>query len=93
MLAYLLTEMGPANALDDRKTSADRRTGFSVVWARASDIFGRKWSIIAAWTIFAAFSLASGLAASMIQLIIFRALQGIGGSGLYSLVNVGEPAL
>ena len=44
---------------------------------------------MAAWIIFTAFSLGGGLAQSMKQLITFRALQGVGGSGLYSLSNVG----
>ena len=43
-----------------------------------------------AWCIFTTFSLGGGLARSMKQLITFRALQGLGGSGLYSLSNVGK---
>ncbi|MCJ1298809.1 hypothetical protein MMC08_001599 [Hypocenomyce scalaris] len=67
--------------------------GFSLLWARLSDIVGRKWTIIAAWFIFAAFSLGGGLAGSIKQLIACRALQGIGGSGLYSLSNVVIPQI
>ena len=44
--------------------------------------------VIAAWIIFTGFSLGCGLAATLEQLIAFRALQGVGGSGLYSLCNV-----
>ena len=35
--------------------------------------------------ILAAFSLGAGLAQSLDQVIAFRALQGVGGAGLYSL--------
>ena len=44
--------------------------------------------VISAWVVFTAFSLGCGLANSLEQLIAFRALQGVGGSGLYSLCNV-----
>ena len=44
--------------------------------------------VVAAWIIFTAFSLGCGLSTSLEQLIAFRALQGVGGSGLYSLCNV-----
>jgi MFS family permease len=42
---------------------------------------------------FAGFSLASGLAQSLGQLITFRTLQGIGGSGLFSLPLIMLPEL
>ncbi|KAM7215801.1 Major facilitator superfamily domain containing protein [Rhypophila decipiens] len=60
-------------------------TGFLTIFARFSDMFGRKPTLCFSIAIFTAFSLACGLAQTMNQLIIFRALQGIGGAGLYSL--------
>lgn len=44
--------------------------------------------ILAALFFFTCFSLACGLAQTVEQLIIFRAFQGIGGAGLYSLTMV-----
>ncbi len=44
--------------------------------------------MIIAYVLFAAFSLAGGLAKTLNQLIAFRVLQGIGGSGLYSMIMV-----
>ncbi|KAI4604318.1 hypothetical protein KJ359_000453 [Pestalotiopsis sp. 9143b] len=63
--------------------------GFAVLFARLSDIFGRKALLVTAWTLFTAFSLACGLAPDMKSLVAFRAFQGIGGSGLYSLAQTG----
>ena len=66
---------------------------FALLWGRMSDVLGRKWMVIAAWAQFTAFSLGCGLATSLNQLIAFRALQGVGGSGLYSLCNVLIPEI
>ncbi|KAF5600746.1 multidrug resistance 3 [Fusarium pseudoanthophilum] len=54
--------------------------GCAIVFARISDIVGRRDAFIAAYIIFFIFSLACGFAQSINQLIAFRALQGIGGS-------------
>ncbi|TGO25073.1 hypothetical protein BPAE_0088g00250 [Botrytis paeoniae] len=62
--------------------------GCAVLFARIGDIAGRKNAYIAAFIIFFAFSIACGFAKTLNQLIAFRALQGIGGSGLYSLTMV-----
>jgi MFS family permease len=51
-----------------------------------SDGIGRQEATIIAWIFFGAFSLGSGLATTPNQLIGFRLLQGIGGSGLYSMI-------
>lgn len=40
-----------------------------------------------------AFSLGAGLSQSLIQVIVFRALQGIGGAGLYSLAFISLPEI
>ncbi|KAF4442164.1 Multidrug resistance 3 [Fusarium acutatum] len=54
--------------------------GCAIVFARISDIVGRRDAFIAAYIIFFIFSLACGFAQNINQLIAFRALQGIGGS-------------
>ncbi|TVY82078.1 Efflux pump roqT [Lachnellula suecica] len=62
--------------------------GCAVIFARIGDICGRRNAYIAAFIIFFAFSLGCGFAQTLNQLIACRALQGIGGSGLYSLTFV-----
>ncbi|KAF1951253.1 MFS general substrate transporter [Byssothecium circinans] len=58
---------------------------FQIIWAKASDIFGRKHSILCSIFIFTAFSGGCGGSQSVIQLIMFRWLQGIGGCGIMAL--------
>ncbi len=62
--------------------------GFAVIFTRSADVFGRKASVLAAFGIFIAFSLGAGWARNLGQLILFRCLQGCGGSGLYTLSMV-----
>lgn len=62
--------------------------GFSVTLARLSDGIGLLQTTVLAWVLFGSFSFASGMARSLNQLIVFRALQGIGGSGLYSMTMI-----
>jgi MFS family permease len=62
--------------------------GCAVVFARISDIVGRRDAFVVAYMFFITFSLACGFARNMRQLIALRAMQGIGGSGLYSLTMV-----
>ena len=62
--------------------------GSAVMIARIADVLGRKLVVVCAFIIFAAFSLACGWSKSMNQLITFRAVQGIGGAGLYSMTMV-----
>jgi MFS family permease len=59
-----------------------------MITAKLSDIWGLRILLIGCASIFLIFSMACGGAQSMVQLIVFRALQGIGGSGLYSLTFV-----
>jgi hypothetical protein len=54
---------------------------FAVLFARISDVVGRKAAFLAAFFIFIAFSLGCGFAQNLTQLIACRALQGLGGSG------------
>ncbi|KAK6852583.1 hypothetical protein PG995_011134 [Apiospora arundinis] len=62
--------------------------GCAVFVARISDVVGRRDAFIASYIIFFAFSIGCGFAQNLNQLIACRALQGIGGSGLYSLTMV-----
>lgn len=54
----------------------------AVLFARISDVIGRRAAVMTAYVIFVAFSLACGWSKTLSQLIAFRALQGIGGSGM-----------
>ena len=52
------------------------------IYGRLGDLYGRKPVLQAAIVIFLAGSALCGMSGSMVQLIVFRALQGIGGGGL-----------
>jgi EmrB/QacA subfamily drug resistance transporter len=52
------------------------------LYGRLGDVYGRKRILQIAIVIFLAGSALCGVASSMIELIIFRAIQGIGGGGL-----------
>ncbi|KAG6175205.1 hypothetical protein E4U51_005061 [Claviceps purpurea] len=65
--------------------------GCAVVFARISDIIGRRDALVAAYVLFVGFSVACGCARTMQQLIAFRTLQGVGGSGLYALAMIVLP--
>ncbi len=52
------------------------------LWGKLGDLYGRKIFFQAAIVIFLAGSMLSGLSHSMVQLIAFRAIQGLGGGGL-----------
>lgn len=57
-------------------------------WGRISDIFGRKPIMIIANVIFMVGSLICAVSKNVEMLIGGRVVQGIGGGGLLSLVNV-----
>ncbi|KAI0382787.1 putative MFS multidrug transporter [Hypomontagnella monticulosa] len=61
---------------------------FILIWSKLSDTFGTKWLLLSANIVFCIFSIACAVSQTMVQLIIFRAFQGIGGSGMYSLTFV-----
>ena len=67
--------------------------GCAVIFARIGDVVGRRNAYMAAFIIFFAFSLGCGFTTSLNQLIACRALQGVGGSGLYSLTFVIFPEI
>src|SRR6201987_2929769 len=52
------------------------------LWGKLGDLYGRKTFFQASIVIFLAGSALAGLAHSMLELIAFRAVQGIGGGGL-----------
>jgi EmrB/QacA subfamily drug resistance transporter len=60
-------------------------TASTPLWGKLSDIYGRRQCFQASIVIFVIGSALCGLAQSMPQLAIFRAVQGIGGGGLLSL--------
>ncbi len=52
------------------------------LWGKLGDQFGRKFFFQLAIAIFLVGSVLSGLSHSMVELILFRAVQGLGGGGL-----------
>ncbi|KEY68761.1 hypothetical protein S7711_00632 [Stachybotrys chartarum IBT 7711] len=63
--------------------------GFAVCISKLSDIYGRRNMLLTSWILFVAFSLGCALSRSMVALIVCRAFQGVGASGLYSLAQIG----
>ncbi|HEX2313454.1 MAG TPA: MDR family MFS transporter [Thermomonospora sp.] len=60
-------------------------TAILPLWGKLGDQYGRKHLFMLAIAIFLVGSALCGLAQSMLQLIMFRALQGLGGAGLMTL--------
>ncbi|KAL8933684.1 MAG: hypothetical protein Q9211_005645, partial [Gyalolechia sp. 1 TL-2023] len=58
------------------------------LWAKFSDIWGRKPILLVAVIFFAASSVICALAKNMVMLIVGRALQGTAGGGVLQLVNI-----
>jgi EmrB/QacA subfamily drug resistance transporter len=58
------------------------QTASTPIYGRLGDLYGRKRILQIAVVIFLAGSALCGLAQSMVQLIVFRAIQGLGGGGL-----------
>lgn len=57
-------------------------TAVTPIFGKLGDLFGRKVLLQSAIVIFLVGSVLSSLAQTMLQLIVFRAIQGIGGGGL-----------
>ena len=55
------------------------------LWGKLSDIYGKRTLFFAAVGIFLAGSILCGTSTSMIQLIVYRGIQGIGAGGLSSI--------
>lgn len=60
-------------------------TAATPLWGKISDLYGRRPVFQAAIIIFLIGSVLAGMSQNMVQLIAFRALQGIGGGGLMSI--------
>ena len=60
-------------------------TASTPLWGKISDLYGRRFIFQLSIGIFIVGSMLCGIAQNMPELIIFRALQGIGGGGLFSL--------
>jgi len=63
-------------------------TAFQPMYGKMADIFGRRACMLFAIVIFTLSSIFCGLSNSMDMLIVFRGIQGIGGSGLVSLCMI-----
>ncbi|RMZ68249.1 MFS drug transporter [Pyrenophora seminiperda CCB06] len=63
-------------------------TSFQLVYGRLSDIWSRKVLLLVGIVIFFFGSLAASLAQSALQLIVFRALMGVGGGGLMTMAQL-----
>jgi MFS family permease len=63
-------------------------TSFQLLYGRLSDIWSRKVLLVIGIGIFFLGSLASSLARTSLQLIIFRAFTGIGGGGLVTVAQM-----
>ncbi|CAG8555420.1 2756_t:CDS:2 [Ambispora gerdemannii] len=63
-------------------------TAFQPVYGKISDIFGRKATFLFAIVVFEIGSLLCGLAPNIISMIIFRAIAGVGGGGIFSLAMI-----
>ncbi|MDX6310443.1 MAG: hypothetical protein QOI06_3489 [Nocardioidaceae bacterium] len=61
------------------------QTASTPLWGKISDLYGRKLIFQAAIITFLAGSLLAGLSQSIGELIAFRAIQGLGGGGLFAL--------
>ncbi len=62
-------------------------TAMAPLYGKISDIHGRRPTIYAAVLIFLAGSLVSALAPNMLTLVVGRAIQGMGGGGLFALAQ------
>ena len=54
------------------------------IFGKLSDVFGRKWLFVGGVVVFLVASALCGLSQSMLQLIVFRGLQGVGAGILFS---------
>jgi EmrB/QacA subfamily drug resistance transporter len=62
-------------------------TSATPIYGKLSDIYGRRALLLPALALFAAASVLCAIAQTLAQLILFRALQGIGGAGLMAMAQ------
>lgn len=62
------------------------------IWGRLSDLYGRRRMYLCGVAVFVGGSVLSGFAGSMVQLIVFRAIQGLGAGAVIplSMTIIGE---
>ncbi len=63
-------------------------TSILPIVGRLTDIYGRKWFVVAALVVFLVGSVLAGLSQTMTQLIVFRAVQGLGGGAIMAIAFV-----
>jgi EmrB/QacA subfamily drug resistance transporter len=63
-------------------------TSMVPIFGKLSDLFSRKWVFITAMALFLVGSVLCGQARGMIQLIIFRAIQGLGAGGVLPMAFI-----
>ncbi|KAN0087242.1 Major facilitator superfamily domain containing protein [Elaphomyces granulatus] len=68
-------------------------TSFLTIYAKFGDIFGRKTMLLLALTLLTVFSTLCSVSNNIVELIIFRAFQGIGASGIYSTIMAITPSI
>ena len=85
-LPRITSELGGLNKLSWVVTAyLLTQTASTPLWGKISDLYGRKLIFQAAIVIFLVGSLLSGMSESIGMLIAFRAVQGLGGGGLFAL--------
>src|SRR5271157_4098012 len=60
-------------------------TAMIPIYGKLSDLYGRKAIVLVGVTLFLAGSVLSGQSRTMIELIAFRAIQGLGSAGIFSM--------
>lgn len=87
-LPTIVGDLGGLNHLSWVVTAYLLTSTISVpLYGKVSDLLGRKIVFQAAIVIFVAGSMLAGLSQNMLQLVLFRALQGVGGGGLISMAQ------
>src|SRR6266540_5161933 len=85
-LPRIVSELGGLNRLSWVVTAyLLTSTASTPLWGKISDLYGRRLIFQIAICIFLAGSALAGLSQNMAQLIGFRAVQGVGGGGLFAI--------
>jgi len=85
-LPTIVGDLGGANHLSWVVTAyLLSATATTPLWGKLGDLFGRKYVFVVCILIFLLGSALCGISQNMLQLILFRALQGLGGGGLMVL--------